>query len=179
MAERPITIRPRPLGRILASSLGRIRLRRPPDGLYKNVAAGDALWLREQFYLPRRFNSVAPSQAEQPGVAPTFGIDLGGDCPRELGLGVSRPAYTLPRFWSRYHFDVLGIERQRLQEITDPEARAEGFSSREYWLEEWDDMVTAVSGRSSKRLSKYNPTVLVFDLQLNRQPIESQRSAAA
>lgn len=179
MKQRPITIRQRPLKAIFALADGRIRLRRPADGLYKNVSAGDVLWLREQFYLPSRFNSKAPSQAEGPGVSPVFAVDLAGKEPKELGLGVSRPSHTLPRFWSRCFFTVEATELQPVLDITEEEARAEGFSAREFWLKDWDDQMTSITGRMATRLSEYNPKVLVMDLQLHREPLDGPRKKAA
>jgi hypothetical protein len=178
MTDRPISIRPKPLAAILASPTGRVRLRRPGDGLYKRLVPGDRLWLREAFYLPRRFNSRAPSQAEGLCEGPVFAVDLKGADPAALGLGGSRAAHTLPRFWSRFTFAVLGVTRQPLLDITEEEARAEGFSSREFWLRDWDDMVSAVSGRLRSRSSLGNPQVLVLDLQLHRQPVDGESGLA-
>ncbi|MEM6493319.1 MAG: hypothetical protein AAF650_02970 [Pseudomonadota bacterium] len=178
MKELPITIRTRPLKAILALPDGRIRLRRPGDGLYKNLAPGDYLWLREQFYLPARFDHRAPSDAEGPGVAPTLAVDLGDRDPADCDLGLSRAGYTLPMFWSRFHFAVLDVERQPLLSITAAEARAEGFATRKAWLREWDDMVSSVSGRLKSRLSQSNPEVLVLTLQLHKAPLITRKAAA-
>lgn len=172
MNERPITIRQKPLLAILQAPDGLIRLRRPQDGLYKNVAEGDFLWLRERFYLPKRVNHLSPTNAEAPDISPAFAVDLVGQDLAALGLGISRAAHTLPRFWSRFHFTVHSVTRQNLLEITLAEAQAEGFSSREAWIRDWDNMVSSVSGRMRTRMSEYDPEVLVFVLQLHRSPLD-------
>lgn len=177
MKELPVSLRPRPLCALLAA--GHARIRRPADGMYKDLRGGDRLWLREGFYLPRRFNSVSPSEAEAPGVEPTFAVDIAGQNPADLGLGVSRPAHTLPRFWSRHHFIVRGVETQPLDAITTEEAKAEGFSSREAWFAEWDSLVSAVSGRNPTRRAAANPRVLVIDAHLVRHPLDAPRKEPA
>ena len=177
MTQRPITIRQKPLRAILQAPDGLIRLRRPQDGLYKNVTEGDLLWLREQFYLPERVDHLSPTGAEAADISAVFAVDLFGQDHAVMGLGISRAAHTLPRFWSRFHFTVRSVTRQNLLEITLAEAQAEGFSSREAWIRDWDNMVSSVSGRMRTRMSEYDPEVLVFDLQLHRSPVDRTQKA--
>ena len=173
MKELPITVRPKPLKALLTGGRTAARFRRPADGMYRRLAPGDLLWLREQFFLHRKFDPRAPSQAEGPGVVPTFLADLDGQDPAALGLGISRASFTLPRFWSRFHFRVEAVALAPLLDLTETEARADGFSSRESWLAEYGDFVSSLTGRLKSRLAASNPTVLVIDTTLIRAPIDA------
>ena len=60
-------------------------------------------------------------------------------------------------------------------EEAEAEAKAEGFSSRAFWLEEWDHLVSAVSGRSHSRSAAANPTVVVMTLHMHHFPIDEPK----
>jgi hypothetical protein len=173
MKDLPLTLRPTPLKALLASGRTTARFRRPIAGRYAKLAPGDLLWLREQFYLPSRFNSRSPLWAEDQGAQPTFAVDLAGRDPNELGLGLSRISFHLPRCWSRFHFKVLAVRREPLGAITEEEARADGFTNRTFWLEDWDHLVSSVGGRARWRLAEANPDVLVIDTQFVRAPLDA------
>ncbi|MEM6907200.1 MAG: hypothetical protein AAF494_00855 [Pseudomonadota bacterium] len=58
-----------------------------------------------------------------------------------------------------------------MDEITDEEARLEGFGSRGDWIEAWDRSIRAISGAYSPRLFKNRPTVLVLTLNRTERPL--------
>ena len=171
MKELPLSLRFRPLRELYKT--GSARIRRPADGMYKGLKPGDRLWLREAYHLEKQFNPFSPSAAAVRGAVPHFASDLSAQ-PEELGLGGSRAAYTLLREWSRSHLIVEAVEQQPLLDIKESEARADGFSGRNTWLDEWDDLIGAVTGRNQNRKAAANPTVLVIDAQLVDQPLDAR-----
>ena len=179
MKELPVSIRQRSLRQILRDPLGGARLRRPADGMYKDLAAGDRLWLREAFHLEKHYDFTSPSVARARGAQPVFAANLHTSPAADSVLGNSRPAYTLLRDWHRYHFTVLAVEHQRLHDITLAEVQAEGFETREAWFEEWDDLISSVNGTVRDRRAAANPEVLAIDIELRREPLQNQRKEAA
>ncbi|MEM1151828.1 MAG: hypothetical protein AAGI03_14985 [Pseudomonadota bacterium] len=182
MNDQPISVRERPLKSILRAPLGKSRIRRPADGMYAGILPGTRLWLREAYFLHERFDRVSPSQAAKLGAEPTFSIDVADKHDPSLGLGCSRAAYTLPRPWHRYHLVLLEVKAEPLLEITEEDAKADGFGSRAAWLHEWDDLVGTIRTHDRSRSAKSNPTVLVMDVQLMTFPLDAnppQRKAAA
>jgi len=95
---------------------------------YGNV--GDRLWVKETWAAPHEFDAARPS--EIPGVigdgprllhyAAT--AHLGG--PRGLGGLMCRPSIFMPRWASRITLEVTSVRVERLHEITEFEAIAEG-----------------------------------------------------
>lgn len=82
------------------------------DSPWCRVQVGDRLWVRESFaeaFVPR-------------GAA--YMADHSGD-PRGLGW---RPSIHMARFASRLTLTVTAVRRQRLQEISEEDARAEGIA---------------------------------------------------
>ena len=57
---------------------------------------------------------------------------------RVAGPSVWAPSIHMPRWASRTVLDVLDVRVERLQDITDEGARAEGFASRVAFIETWD-----------------------------------------
>lgn len=72
-------------------------------------APGDRLWVRETFATPRRNKSVVWYRAGHFGVEPKW-----------------TPSIHMPRWASRITLEVTGVRVERLQAITQADARTEG-----------------------------------------------------
>ena len=86
-------------------------------------AVGDLRWVREPWRTRLDFNPLAPrdipigSVIQYDATGPTF----------EEGLsGRSRPGMFLPRWASRLTLRVTGVKVERLQDISEEDAKAEG-----------------------------------------------------
>ncbi|MFC3097340.1 hypothetical protein [Alteraurantiacibacter palmitatis] len=141
---------------------------RPANGVYADLAEQDLLWIREPFRLPRRFDHLSPTAAERMGAVPAFVADLDPRGQYSATLGRKWPARNLLRCWHRQHAIVMGVKRVRLQDLTEEEARGEGFVTRGAWAATWDKQRKSFGYRD---LWKSNPVVLRIWLLPQWSPI--------
>lgn len=170
MAERPVTILPPTLERVLAGSCTRIR-RPATSSALASLRPGDHLWLREQFYLTRSFDFTPPLVALSRGAVPVYARDREVLPPYATAdLGRRRFARELPKDWHRFHLEIHAIRRERLHEIPDEDIAAEGHESRERFASAWDAGVS-LSGWRDKW--KADPEVLVITFRAFAHPLPS------
>lgn len=162
MSDHPVTLLTPTIGALIAGTFK--RLRRPSDGPLIAIVPGDRLWIREQFYLPRRYEYVAPTRAAELGATPVYAHDR-TDLPEWAcaDLGFRRFARSMPKIWHRHHLVVTAVATARLQAITDAEIAAEGHASREQFAAAWDAGLT-LSGGPNRRWAA-DPHVLVIDFR--------------
>ncbi|HMY69284.1 MAG TPA: hypothetical protein PKN56_26825 [Leptospiraceae bacterium] len=121
---------------------------------------GDRLWIRETFaikILQPGNNIISPIEY-------IYKADYSEDKDRDL-IGVTRwkPAIHMPREASRITLEIMDIRLERLQEISDADAIAEGivarnYSAKEAYLELWD----SIHGKDAHKL---NPFVWVIEFK--------------
>lgn len=102
-------------------------------------AAGDILWVREAWRVDASFDHLSPKQIEsrclfagyKQGWAP-IAYEAGGYSPswgtngwHELGR--KRASMHMPRWASRLTLEVTGVKVERLQDISEADAKAEGI----------------------------------------------------
>lgn len=102
-----------------------------PDGLPMVAPAipypvGTRLWVRETW---REYNNAA-------GVL-YRATDTWADHPIN-GVSQWRPSIHMPRWASRITLEVTALRLERLQQITEEDARAEGVASRDEFMALWD-----------------------------------------
>jgi hypothetical protein len=95
--------------------------------------AGDRLWVRESFDIDRDFDDMSPSEAlahckahdHLPGVR--YAADgISAESWATHPWGKPRPSIHMPRWASRIDLEVTEVRIERLQAITEEDARAEG-----------------------------------------------------
>lgn len=171
MADRPVTILPPTLDRVLDGTCTRIR-RPGTSSALAQMKPGDHLWLREQFYLTRSFDFTPPLVALSRGAVPVYARDRAILPDYAVAdLGRRRFARELPKDWHRFHLEILAIRRERLHEIPDEDIAAEGLASREFFAEAWDKGVS-LSGWADKW--KADPEVLVITFRAFSQALPSR-----
>jgi hypothetical protein len=82
---------------------------------------GDRLWAREAYRLCSNFDSRPPSAG---GAANRVWYEA--DAPHQPGFGKGRPSIHMPRWASRITLEITGVRVERLQAISEADARAEG-----------------------------------------------------
>jgi len=86
--------------------------------------AGDRLWVREAWRASLAFELTKPSDIT-PGTPIRYAAGGGDLLPSNAGK--HRPGMFMPRWASRIALEVTGVACERLQDITDAQAIAEGI----------------------------------------------------
>ena len=173
MPDRPISMVEPQIGALVAD---RFTLLRRIGHTAERIRAGDRLWLREPFHLPRQWGRTAPTTAIARGARPVFVTDLPPAASRspevhaDLGIGPRRNARDLPRVAHRQHLLVTGVSRALLQRITEDEARAEGFPTRSAWAAHWDLNLSFASSRAGCSW-RDNPEIVVIEFTRIAEPL--------
>lgn len=114
-------------------------LGRPPaDGAPWYAEPGDRLWVRETYALHHAWDGHPPTA----GGSASKRVWHRADAPNAIdGRGRWRPSIHMPRWASRITLEVTSVRVERLQDITEEDARAEGvdWSRPEPYGEKWDD----------------------------------------
>ncbi len=91
---------------------------------------GDRLWVREAWKTAAAYDDLRPSQmgGEEPIQYQADGAHQTWGYPAISKIGRLRPGIFMPRWASRLTLIVTDVRVQRLQEINDEDARAEGMT---------------------------------------------------
>lgn len=94
---------------------------------YGNI--GDRLWVRENIRFGKGYDGVKPKDIpKEPHIKRWYEADTGlGQVPH--GFGVLRPSIFMPRYFSRITLEITGIRVERLQDISESDAIAEGCAA--------------------------------------------------
>lgn len=121
---------------------------------FKVAAVGDRLWVRES--IGRRTASFLGIQATN-GVEEAYYLADGEDVVNEHGFNLcpwwergTLPSIHMPRWASRITLEVREVRVQRLQDISERDARAEGVVTDE-WLE-WREDVANIGMPGGSRI---------------------------
>ena len=88
-------------------------------------APGDRLWVREAFALHRIHDPTPPAK-----VKPSLLLGVAYRATGDAADGRWRSSLHMPRWASRLTLEVTGVRVERLQAITEEDARAEGIEPR-------------------------------------------------
>lgn len=91
-------------------------------------SAGDRLWVRETWAVDDSLDMVRASQLEFGGRRPVK-VHWLADGPKPKGFGKSRPGIFLPREAPRLFLSVTDVDMERLQDIDEEAAKAEGMTA--------------------------------------------------
>ena len=94
---------------------------------------GDLLWVREPWQALAKMDSVAPSEME-----PTKDLLYVADRPNWLWDSRYRQAMHMPRWASRLTNEVTDVRIERLQDISEEDALAEGIERQDPTTEDWE-----------------------------------------
>lgn len=95
---------------------------------------GDLLWVRESFQLDANLDHLPPSKCEESVVWYYEGCSAERhmSCP-----GRVRPGIHMPRRASRLTLEITGVRVERLQDISEEDAKAEGCFFTDYGRDCW------------------------------------------
>ena len=125
MKERPIMFKDEMVRAILAGTKTQTRR------IAFNADPGDHLWVRETFCNAH----IGGYDAREDGVEFLYRATEAGECE-----GPWKPSIFMPRVACRILLEVTDVRKQRLQEISDEDARDEGVTLRgdPQWMTMYD-----------------------------------------
>ncbi|MCE0852978.1 hypothetical protein LU689_24000 [Pseudomonas asiatica] len=131
VTRRPVKIQPRSKGDIGSYGLGQPFIRHP-DPTKRNPECpygrpGDRLWVREAWAADAQVDSITPRDLShgEPIAYPADGsIRQTGFAMISQGRG--RPSIHMPRWASRILLEITDVRVERLQDISEEQAEAEG-----------------------------------------------------
>lgn len=88
---------------------------------------GDRLWVREAWRADRQLDAYAPRDLDRRFTA--IGYEAGSTTLQLAEPGKLRPGMFMPRWASRITLEVIGVRVERLQDISETDARAEGAAA--------------------------------------------------
>lgn len=121
---------------VLAIGEGRkTQTRRLATSPLRRCVPGDVLYVRETWRTLQKWDDMKPRHV----MDDIDKIDFAATGFRRNKLwawGKTRPAIFMPRWASRFDLLVEEVRKQRLQDITDADALAEGIATTDCWREE-------------------------------------------
>ncbi len=139
---------------------------------------GDVFWVRENYYTASNWDHWKPSMLKSVNVEVFYVADLPNyDIPRPLSRGKIRPCIFLPKEYSRIFLKIKSIRVERLQDISEEDAKAEGVSAvrpglwynylvyDSYWTSpvySFETLWISINGKESMNL---NPFVFVYEFE--------------
>jgi hypothetical protein len=89
---------------------------------------GDILWVRENFYTASNWDHWKPSGLQLVNAEVFYQADLSNyDIVRPVSRGKMRPNIFLPFFYARIFLQIKSVTVERLQDVTEADAIAEGI----------------------------------------------------
>lgn len=92
--------------------------------VYPHIEAGDRLWVRETFAIELQSDIVVEGCAVASGGDPEVYYRADGEDQWKCGW---RPSIHMPRWASRINLEVTGVRVERVQDISEADAKAEGM----------------------------------------------------
>jgi len=123
---------------------------------------GDRLWVREAWRTVAESNDLTPRDLT---AAHRFWYEA--DAPHQLGYGKLRPSIHMPRIASRILLEVVSVRVERLQDISEADAEAEGITTTEClecdgWANAYSRLWDSIYGEGSWAA---NPWVWVVEFK--------------
>lgn len=91
---------------------------------------GDRLWVRETWCVGRGYDGVAPRDLPHPETGLRIKLHHLAASEKPSWAGQTRVAIHMPRWASRITLAVMSVRVERLQDITEEDAKAEGVDAR-------------------------------------------------
>lgn len=99
--------------------------------IYSRYEVGDRLWVKETWATEKRYNHLKPS--EIPDTAKIYFLDRGihsaGSYSLFTEMGKIRPSIFMCEWMSRILLEITGLRVERVQDISEADAQAEGANS--------------------------------------------------
>lgn len=166
---QPVSIRQPEIGALVDGAMT-VLVR--PIGRLATLRTGDLLWVREPFYVPKRFAHLRPTAAAAHGdCRPLF---LADEKPKFFArhhaeFGQRRNARELPKLWHRQHLRLTAVDRVQLHDVAVADLQSAGWKSRDAFEIRWDQDA-GFSGACANPANFYTANPQVLRLEFVRIP---------
>jgi hypothetical protein len=108
---------------------------------------GDHLWVRENFILDVAFDDLSPAMVHETKEI----LYTADNVPFDYWHGKNRPSIFMPRWASRILLEITGVKVERLNDISEEDAKAEGAQPSVY---SWPDGTSSASAMDCNGLHR-------------------------
>lgn len=175
MRVQPISIRQPEIGALVHGDMT-VLVR--PIGRLATLRTGDLLWVREPFYVPKRFAHLRPTAAAaHDDCRPLFLADEKPDyfAHHHANYGQRRNARELPKLWHRQHLRLASVDRVQLHDIAAIDLQSAGWKSRDAFEIRWDqDAGFSGAGADPENFYAANPPILRIEFERIPTPLPKE-----
>lgn len=116
---------------------------------------GDRLWVRETYLVAQddSNNTKIIYAATDPNLL-GIGFNYSVKCSSKTQLPIWKPAIFMPRKYSRIMLEITDIKRELLRDISEADAKREGFDNRQEFLDYFEEI--------TPEMKRQNPEVVAI-----------------
>ena len=120
---------------------------------------GDRLWVKETYLVARddSINTKIIYAATDPNLI-GMGFNYSVKCSSKTQLPIWKPSIFMPRKYSRIMLEITDIKREALRDISEDDAKREGFDNRKDFLDYFEEI--------NPVLKEQNPEVLAIGFKV-------------
>lgn len=120
---------------------------------------GDRLWVKETYLVARddSINTKIIYAATDPNLI-GMGFNYSVKCSSKTQLPIWKPSIFMPRKYSRIMLEITDIKREALRDISEADAKREGFDNRQEFLDYFEEI--------NPVLKEQNPEVLAIGFKV-------------
>ena len=129
---------------------------------FDSWGVGDRLWVKETYLVARddySINTKTIYAATDPNLI-GIGFNYSVKCSSKTRLPLWRPSVFMPRKYSRILLEITGIKRESLRDISEADAKREGFDNRQDFLNYFEEINLEMKGK--------NPEVVAIGFKVLR-----------
>lgn len=120
---------------------------------------GDRLWVKETYLIAQddSINTKIIYAATDPNLL-GIGFNYSVKCSSKTQLPIWRPSIFMPRKYSRIMLEITDIKRELLRDISEADAKREGFENRQEFLDYFEEI--------NPVLKEQNPEVVAIGFKV-------------
>ena len=120
---------------------------------------GDRLWVKETYLIAQddSINTKIVYAATDPNLL-GIGFNYSVKCSSKTQLPLWKPSIFMPRKYSRILLEITDIKREMLRDISEDDAKREGFDNRQEFIDYFDEI--------NPVLKEQNPEVIAIGFKV-------------
>lgn len=120
---------------------------------------GDRIWVKETYLIAQddSINTKIIYAATDPNLL-GIGFSYSVKCSSKTQLPLWRPSIFMPRNYSRILLEITDIKREALRDISEADAKREGFDSRQEFLDYFEEI--------NPEMKRQNPEVVAIGFKV-------------